>query len=209
MLLWHFVRAVCGTRSHFCGGKGIKGRASSLSHSQFTALQSVTGQRGRQGILMGVTHTWLFPVAEVIAWVSVSCTHAEFMRYHPHKLLTSYLHLAWCKDAGCDALHEGLLNAVSIFHISGNMQKRIREEINTNQVKLQICSTKGKKEKRPCLLPPLLSSELSWSTEHLTVVAGKGTCSKAVCFLSNVPNKSIGTAFCISCSRTALHSLLP
>lgn len=57
MFLWHFARAVYGAKYRFCGGKGIKGRASSISHSEFTVLQSASGHNARQGVWRGVTHT--------------------------------------------------------------------------------------------------------------------------------------------------------
>lgn len=56
MFLWHFARAVYGAKHHFCGGKDIKRRASSLSHSEFTALRSVLateqGRGSRQELLI-------------------------------------------------------------------------------------------------------------------------------------------------------------
>lgn len=56
MFLWHFARAVYGAKYHFCGGKGIKGRVSSLGHLEFTALRSVLateqGRVSRQELLI-------------------------------------------------------------------------------------------------------------------------------------------------------------
>lgn len=61
-------------------------------------------------------------------------------------------------------------------------------------------------QKMELVLPPLLSSEQSCSTELLTVVAGKGRHSKAVGFLSNILNTK--TQVLVHLSVSVFHCIL-
>lgn len=56
MFLWHFARGVYGAKYRFCGGKGIKGRASSLATLDLQhcslRLATVQGRGSRQELLI-------------------------------------------------------------------------------------------------------------------------------------------------------------